>query len=257
MAALDHQVITSLLLAVLSTVLLMSMAAVMFILRWRYRKILKSEEESPVPDSYTPTTPLHRPLFVPRRAATWLAIRSGNLMAVQTALSLHNPKPCSLADGLSNGSERGLFISPPVSGWILVIGPSLPDPFEDVDICYRFLAELSRKLGHVQFFSANPLFNHHAWARLESGNVHRAYAWAGVTLWNQGIPTPAELRLNLKCFGYGDSPERPLFGAPDPCAGNADKLHLLAARWSLDPDQIDEQVGAQEWGVLGNLSGPF
>ena len=47
-------------------------------------------------------------------------------------------------------------------------------------------AELSRKIGQVQFFSVNRAVNHHAWVQAEAGVIQRAYAWAGRTFWNQG-----------------------------------------------------------------------
>ena len=84
--------------------------------------------------------------------------------------------PCSWEEGLIEARERKLFISPPVGGWILVVGSSLPDPTEDVDECYRFLTSLSRKLGHVQFFSTNRFDNHHAWALIDQGRVFRLIA---------------------------------------------------------------------------------
>src|SRR6266446_8327546 len=177
--------------------------------------------------------------FYSRRPAAWLAIRSRNLHAVQSALGLHNPKPCSWMEGLAG--EEKLFIAPPVRGWILVIGSGLPDPSEDVDACFRFVVDLSRKLGHVQFFSASRILHHHAWVRAEGGRVLRAYAWAGKTLWNQGPRTAAERELNLKCFDYADAADRPAFGQPDILAANTDKVPLLAARWSLDPGRIDER----------------
>src|SRR5216683_1429788 len=91
--------------------------------------------------------------FFFRRPACWLAVKNRNVLAVQSALGLHNPKPCSWIEGLAG--EEKLFIAPPVKGWVLVIGSGLPDPSEDVDVCFRFVRELSRKLGQVQFFSAS------------------------------------------------------------------------------------------------------
>src|SRR3954466_4274567 len=58
----------------------------------------------------------------------WLAIRSGNPYVVQAALGLHKPTPCSWEEGLSAAQESKLFISPPINGWILVMGSRLPDP---------------------------------------------------------------------------------------------------------------------------------
>ena len=97
----------------------------------------------------------------------WVAIRSTNPQAVQTALGLHNPTPCSWMDGMARVSDQKLFISPPVNGWVLVVGSLLPEPSEDVDACFRFLQRLSRELGEVQFFSVNRAVGHHAWARFE------------------------------------------------------------------------------------------
>jgi len=147
--------------------------------------------------------------------------------------------------------EQKLFIGPPVNGWVLIVGSGLPDPGDDVDACFRFLLDLSRKLGQVQFFSANRILGHHAWARVEAGRVVRAYAWAGRTVWNQGIKTRAELELGLKCFHYFESPDRSLFGQSDVTFTNAEKVPLLAARWSFDPAAVDERVFERACGVAG------
>jgi hypothetical protein len=205
-----------------------------------------------------------RPEFLPRERrlsapvfhlpARWLAVRSGNPMLVQAALGLHNPTPCSWEDGLSAAHEHKLFISPPIHGWVLVMGSHLPEPAEDVDRCYRFVMELSKKVGHVQFFAINRPVNHHAWVQADQGSILRAYAWAGRTLWNQGKLTRAEIELNLKCYGYGDGEERIDFGRPDPAAINTERLPLLAARWSVDPTAIDARAVKEHPGIAGQLT---
>lgn len=188
-----------------------------------------------------------------RRPGCWLAVKSRSLPAVQAALDLHNPKPCTLLKGMAG--EEKLFIAPPVKGWILVIGLNLPDPSEDVDACFRFVVDVSRKLGHVQFFSASRVLHHHAWVQADRGRVTRAYAWAGKTLWKQGARTAAEKELDLKCFDYAESAQRSAsFGQPDVIAANVDKVPLLAARWSLDPARIDERFLEQERGIAGEPS---
>jgi hypothetical protein len=195
---------------------------------------------------------LHTPIFnVPSR---WLAVRSGNPQLVQAALGLNNPTPCSWEEGLTAAHEHKLFISPAIRGWVLVMGSNLPEPGDDVDRCFRFVMELSRKLGQVQFFSLNRAVNHHAWVQAEFGAVQRAYAWAGKTLWNQGAITRAELDLGLKCHAYGEGEERVDFGRPDPAALNTERLPLLASRWSLDPTSIDARVLRENQGITGQLS---
>ena len=122
-----------------------------------------------------------------------------------------------------------------MNGWVIVSGPGLPGPGEDVDECFRFLLGLSRKLGHVQFFYAEPFSAHHAWARLDDGCVTRAYAWTGETVWQQGALTMTERELGLKCFNYGDEAGNGLWISGEAVAANVEKVPRLAARWSLDP----------------------
>jgi hypothetical protein len=186
------------------------------------------------------------------RPTSWLAIKSRNLVAVQSALGLHHVKPCSLLEGLT-GHEK-LFIAPPLKGWILVFGSGLPDPADDVDVCFRFIVNLSRKLGSVQFFSANRALTHHAWVRADAGRIVRGYAWAGRTLWQQGQRTPAEIELDLHCFEYDDADAPTPFIFSDIMSANVDRVPLLAARWSLDPAGIDQRVLSREYGLAGEPS---
>jgi hypothetical protein len=187
-----------------------------------------------------------------QRPSLWLAIRSQNPTEVQEALSLNDPTPCSWVECM-NG-EHTLFITPPVNGWLFVIGTGLPVPADDVDACFHLLTALSRKLGQVQFFQADPVLRHHAWARVEAGRVVRAYAWAETTLWNQGIKSAAEMELGLKCFAYGADIAASKWGAADLLAANVEKVPLLAARWSLDPATIDGRILAQAHGIAGKPS---
>ena len=182
----------------------------------------------------------------------WCAVRSSSVRAVQTALGLQHPRPCNWGEGVTSLADHALLLSPPVDGWILVIGQALPDPAEDADISFHFLRRLSRDLGVVQFFSANRALNHHAWARVEDGKIQRAYAWAGETIWNQGTITRAETELKLKCLGYG---ELPCGGAlSSECVqANTDKVNSLAARWSLDPDVLNDRLATAGVGIVGEL----
>jgi hypothetical protein len=154
-----------------------------------------------------------------RRPANWLAIRSLEPETVRAALP----------------NEDEFFISPRVNGWVIVTGPGLPDPGDNVDECFRLLAGLSRKLGHVQFFYAERFSAHHAWARMDDGYVTRAYAWAGEAVWNQGPKTMAEIEIGMKCFGYGENSDAEFWTTHESAAENVEKVPLLASRWSIDP----------------------
>jgi len=183
----------------------------------------------------------------------WCAIRSHSLQAVQSALGLHNTRLCSWDDGIAQLSEHSLLISPPIRGWVLIVGHGLPDPADDPDRSFHFLRRLSRTLGHVHCFSVHPALNHHAWVRLENGKVLRAYAWAGETVWNQGALTPDEIGLGLKCFAYGETVNDDTLSPGELLHGNLEKVHRLAARWSLDLASVNEAAAASGEGVLGDL----
>jgi hypothetical protein len=161
------------------------------------------------------------------RPTTWLAVRSLEPETVRAALP-----------------DRNEFsVSPRVNGWVIVTGHGLPSPSEDVDGCFRFLTAVSRKLGHVQFFYVEKFSAHHAWARMDDGCVTRAYAWAGETIWNQGAKTLAENGLGMKCSGYGEDSEAGFWTTNEKAAANVEKIPLLAARWSLDPEILRRTDG--------------
>jgi hypothetical protein len=197
------------------------------------RRLLQKEplrqEELPRPPESTGEKHNHKPTPdwpQARRPSAWLAVRSRDIVSVQSALGLRNA----------------------------VFGPGLPDPGDDVDGAFRFLRELSRKLGHVQFFQAEPLVQHHAWVMAESGRVVRAYAWAGATVWNQGVKTTAETTLGVKCFGYGESPLADDWTVADFLVANVEKVPQIARRWSLDPAEIDVRMLANAQGIAGQHS---
>jgi len=181
----------------------------------------------------------------------WLAVKSNNPVTVQSALNLIHPTPCSLEEGLAEAHDDKLFISPSMGGWIIVLGSGLPDPAEDVDRCYRFLIQMSRKLGQVQFFSSSRVLNYHAWALTEKGRVYRAYAWAGEPIWNQGPVTAAERELDVLCFEYGT--EVNAFAAREALAANCEKVSLLASRWGIDPSLLGSGPGRGN-GIVGEWS---
>ena len=183
----------------------------------------------------------------------WLAIRSGNVAAVQETLGLSNPRRCSWQRGFSIAGVERLFISPPVNGWILVVGPALPAPEEDVDFCFHFLSHISQRLGHVQFFSLNRALNHHCWVRAHTGHIERAYAWFGETLWNQGAFTAEEKLLGMECHPYGRCVEELDHQSMTRLTANTENIGRLAARWSLNPAALKPEVFTATAGITGEL----
>lgn len=191
-------------------------------------------------------TPDRGPTFL-SSPTRWLAIKNESMLSVQSALHLHDPETCSWAEGLSH--DERLFISPSMEGWNIVTGDRIPDPSDDVDVAFRFLLNLSRELGEVQYFSANPILHYHSWIKVRLGRVIRAYAWAGQTLWNQGAITREEKELGLRTFDYGDETQSAFFGDTSAIEVNVEKVPRLAARWGLDLARVRNHL--QERGIAG------
>jgi hypothetical protein len=188
-------------------------------------------------------------IFLQRRnrAATKLRPAAGDVSPVQTAirpttwLAVRSLESATVRSALPGKNE--FFISPRVNGWVIVTGPGLPDPSDDVDGCFLFLTAVSRQLGHVQFFHMEKFSGHHAWARMDEGCVTRAYAWAGETVWNQGAKTLAETGLDMNCAGYGEDADTGFWMTQKTAVENVEKVPLLAARWSLDPEILHRAGG--------------
>lgn len=147
---------------------------------------------------------------------------------------------------MARSRERSLFLSSPVDGWTLVIGGALPDPEVDVDQLYRFLADLSRETGEVQFFTSDRVLGFHGWARLRDGRVLRGYLWAGETLWNEGRMTLDERLLGLRCRDYGVEPEPLAYGEIAAEHTNSERVPLLARQWGIDLATATEELLQQE-----------
>jgi hypothetical protein len=248
-AMFDHAAITVALLGLLGLALGVGALFTLLIRSELHRR----KTSLPVPPSPTSAPPMlrsgFRPLFY-QQPTRWLAVRAQCPEQVQQALNLLNTAECSWEEGLARGGDRTVFITPPVLGWVLVVGPGLPDPEDDIDDCYHFLVQASRRLDQVQFFSYNPVVSHHAWARLRGGEIERAYAWHGETLWNQGALTRAERELGFTCYDYWEgASDEP--GRVEAAGRNVDRLPMLAGRWSINPAGIDERILEHGSGIAG------
>ena len=185
----------------------------------------------------------------------WMVVHQVKAAAVRNALGLHGVHWCTLSDGLQMASQNRYFISLPIREWVFVFGSEIPDPSVDPDFLFRFLSDMSRELGTVQFFSCDPVLGHHAWAWLESGQVKRAFAWNGTTLWNQGRMTPEERQLKLECPDYFESGANP-GSAMDSIQQNSDKVTALAARWGVGPNRLTQRLASGAQGIVGKRRSP-
>ena len=98
---------------------------------WRRASLLNSNPPSNRPPASAVAEGLRSSPF--EQPSRWLAVKASDPSVVQAALRLNRPTACSWEEGLAEARQDKLFISPPISGWVLVVGPGLPEPAEDVD----------------------------------------------------------------------------------------------------------------------------
>jgi hypothetical protein len=140
---------------------------------------------------------------------SWFAIKAADSASVLEALEFGEGTPANWASGLAASygdtpsSDGWVFVSPPVGGWILVVGSSLPYPTIEThhDIGRKFdelFARLIKRFDDVQFFGSHRVVDFVAWARALNGTTIRlfGYADAGV-LTNFGSQTPEEAKLGF------------------------------------------------------------
>ncbi len=190
--------------------------------------------------------------------------------------------PANWASGLaamygdSQSSDAWVFASPPVSGWVLVVGSSLPYPTNEThhDIGRRFdvlFSRLMQRFDDVQFFGSHRVVDFVAWARALNSKPVRIFAFADEVMANFGDQTLEEAKLGFANLG-GFSPTEALdeifriAGEQDAeqdalmASGLSHReararvlqkgrhaLHSetdvvdLAALWSIDPSRLSEQ----------------
>ncbi len=163
----------------------------------------------------------------------WLAIKNNSLKKVAQALNVQDVETITWEKGFPEAykNEGQLFVTPPINGWILVIGRSLLDKIGiyDVEDDFNWLLDLSEDLGIVQYFCTQSTVNYHAWAWCEKGKLVRAYAYsgkAGECLWDLGDPGQEEEVLMLGKRALSESGRF----VPDESF-----VLALAAAWSVDP----------------------
>jgi hypothetical protein len=236
--------VTRVILVLMASFGLVLIGAIAMIMMHR-RQLRQWRRQNRLVDQLSQITSARRRLIPFPLPTRWLAIKSSNTTHLRAALALRGPV-VSWAEAMSRARERTLFLSQPVDGWTLVVGGALPDPTADIDALYRFLVELSRETGEVQFFSLDRVLGFHGWARLRDGRVLRGYAWAGDVLWNEGRVTLDERLLGLRTLEYGEEAGPVAYGEIRFETTNAERVPLLARRWGVDLATATEVLLQQE-----------
>jgi hypothetical protein len=202
----------------------------------------------------TPDTPVNFGYKV-----NWFAVKTEQPTLVAQTLNLTNRRQANWKTGIEAGYARAeagdshsrVFVSPPVGGWVFVVGSDLPlpdlrdsNPKQTAGIDHRFeqlFGALSKAFPEVQFFASYRVVGLDGWARARGGRVERNFLIVdGEVYANVGAQTVEERQLKFLDLS-GLSPARAgqaIFANAE--QRNAQEEHLIAK--GIDPQEVRRQL---------------
>lgn len=200
------------------------------------------------------------------RDMAWLAIRTEDSDAVAAALGLTGLRPANWTSGVgaiydAEVSDGLLFISPPIQGWTIVAGESLPLPGGPsfIDKMTPLLRRLGKQFPAVQYFASFPIIDFYAWARLDKGRSKRAFAIGEAgTVWDSGKPTAEERRLGLSYVEIRGIAERHGdVGGHLLLYPTEENVFAVAAGWSFNPMTLEGFAHPRGVGWIADAPGAW
>lgn len=157
----------------------------------------------------------------------WLAVQCDDPQKVAEAMCCLQRTPANWETGLAccGRSGGGMFLSPALDGFVLVIGGDL------FALAHRReeLEALAARFPQVQYFASHRGSSSYCWARYEAGRCVRAYCCEdGAVTRDAGALTPEERALGFDAFALPDGEA----GARRP---EEEDVLDIAAAWGIDP----------------------
>ena len=185
----------------------------------------------------------------------WLAVRTRDTARVAEVLGLPMLQQANWRTGVGTVydprlGENHIYIAPPVNGWTLVVGLSLPQPLGGgfVDKCLPMMLDLAENFPEAQYFLSCGAIDFYGWARVLDGKLVRAFAIGdeGV-IWNKGKATKEERALGLKLLDVkGVRGRKSDIGSAMTVYPTEAHVMHLAGLWSLDPTSLATSAARAE-----------
>lgn len=115
----------------------------------------------------------------------WLTVPSSDMLCVVKALGRkHNPVAANWASGIEfiNSNHDYVFVSPPIKGWVYVIGlplGSITHDKKENQKFFKFLKKVSSKLPKILYFATHRVVEFHSWIIVQESKILRAFAYNG------------------------------------------------------------------------------
>jgi hypothetical protein len=176
----------------------------------------------------------------------WLAVKADDPGVVLKALGASNSREAGWPEGVA-ASEGKVFATPPLDGWVLVLGnfPQIGGGGDEE--LTALVSTLSSELDtEVQYFGTHRVVDYHAWLRARNEAISRAYAYLGEqgqTLLDEGERSEAETALGLSFFDDTSSEAKAedYWERDDLTYPDEENVMEVAGRWSVNPTTLAER----------------
>ncbi len=109
----------------------------------------------------------------------WVAVRSDNPQTVAAALRLSSLRRMGWAEGVKAAYHyppKDVFVTPPIGGWVCIIGLSMDGSVEETGIK---LVELSGRFGEAHAYANQRVVGLAQWMLARDGALVRTYSCLG------------------------------------------------------------------------------
>ncbi|MCV6630103.1 MAG: hypothetical protein OIF50_09605 [Flavobacteriaceae bacterium] len=173
----------------------------------------------------------------------WLAVKTNQRAALAAFLGFDKTAKANWQIGLEIANNQGVFFTPRIGDWILVVGWGLnqidgPEGIKEIE---QQLQKCSEEFGETQYFATHRVVDLHLWIKAREGAIKRSYAYLGEsreTLRFFGEASPAEKGLNLFNSLSQEAEEESYFQREDLVYPDEEMLMQIAANWSVNPTTL-------------------
>ena len=187
----------------------------------------------------------------------WIAIKTDNKERISEILELKNNQASNWKSGIESAYNDGIFITPQIGQWTLVVGRNIANggKVEDINKLEKTLNKLSAEFGEAQSFGTYRVVEYHHWIKSIKGNITRTYSYIGESGENIkvfGELTEAEIGLNLINTLSKEAESDEYWERKDLEYADEELVMKIAETWSINPTKLTERLDIKnELGIIG------
>lgn len=187
----------------------------------------------------------------------WFAVKSNDPNKLAEIMGIKIIQKANWKTGIDYAYERGVFITPNIDNWIIVVGCNLPhgDSKKSIENVKSILMKLSQEFGDAQFFCTHRVVELHTWVKSTKGQIDRVYSYVGEGGENivvEGIPTAIEKPLFLINTLLPESKQAGYYERDDLVYPDEKLVMKIAENWSINPSVLDNRMDIKGLGIIGN-----